>query len=79
MTIVVRMPSSVPASAIAWAWLPDEYASTPRRLSAAESWASALYAPRNLKAPMRCRFSHLKTTSAPVRAFTVREVMTGVR
>jgi len=28
---------------------------------------------------MRCRFSHLKNTRAPVRASTVCEVMTGVR
>ena len=28
---------------------------------------------------MRWKFSHLKNTSAPVRAFTVREVSTGVR
>jgi hypothetical protein len=30
MTIVAGMPSSLPASATAWAWLPDENATTPR-------------------------------------------------
>jgi hypothetical protein len=58
--------------------LPEEKATTP-----AFRWASkndsALKAPRNLKAPMRCRFSHLKKTCAPNSASTVREVMTGVR
>jgi hypothetical protein len=28
--------------------------------AAASSFDNALYAPRNLNAPMRCRFSHLK-------------------
>src|SRR5207247_10030771 len=64
---------------MACAWFPDEKVMTPRRLWSAESLERALYAPRNLKAPARWRFSHLKKTSAPVRAFTVRDVATGVR
>jgi len=32
-----------------------------------------------LKAPARCRFSHLKKIVAPVRASADREVTTGVR
>src|SRR5581483_2534400 len=39
----------------------------------------ALYAPRNLNAPPRCRFSHLKKSSPPAFASAVREVITGVR
>ena len=31
-------------------------------------------APRNLNAPVRCKFSHLKKTDASIRASTVREV-----
>ena len=41
----------------------DENATTPARRWAASKRASALYAPRNLNAPARCRFSHLKNTS----------------
>src|SRR6185312_6314874 len=39
----------------------------------------ALYAPRNLNAPPRCRFSHLKKSSPLAFASAVREVITGVR
>ena len=64
---------------MACAWLPEEKATTPRARWSADSRDSALYAPRNLKAPPRCRFSHLKKTCAPVRASMVREVTIGVR
>src|SRR5262245_52138961 len=73
------MSSSCPASAIACAWLPDENVTTPRRASSGVSRESALNAPRNLKAPARCRFSHLKKTCAPARSSTRRDVATGVR
>ncbi len=33
---------------------------TPAAFSAADSRLTALYAPRNLNAPMRWKFSHLK-------------------
>ncbi|MNT72074.1 hypothetical protein D3C72_2106390 [compost metagenome] len=39
----------------------------------------ALYPPRNLKAPMRWKFSHLKKIDAPLMASAVAEVKTGVR
>src|SRR5437879_13076247 len=39
----------------------------------------AFHAPRNLKAPPRCRFSHLRNTRAPRRWSSVWEVATGVR
>ena len=54
---------------------------TPRRASrcSALNWLTALYAPRNLNAPARCKFSHLQYTSAPTRAFNVRDVAIGVR
>ena len=78
MTMVAGMPSSRAASAVPWAWLPDENATTPARRCSGLNLDSALNAPRNLNAPMRCRFSHLKKTSAPSSSFTVREVITGV-
>jgi hypothetical protein len=41
--------------------------------------ATALRAPRNLKAPILWKFSHLKCTLAPVSESMVLEVSTGVR
>src|SRR5258707_15255455 len=79
MTTVACMLSSGEVSARPWGWLPDEKATTPAARSSGESALSRLYAPRNLKAPPRCRFSHLKKTSALVRLLIVREVTTGVR
>ena len=79
MTITAGMPSSVAASEIACAWLPDEKATTPARRWRSSKRASALKAPRNLNAPMRWKFSHLKKTRAPSSASAVREVRTGVR
>ncbi len=38
---------------------------TPAAFSAADRRLMALYAPRNLKAPMRWKFSHLKNTRMP--------------
>ena len=55
MRIVARAPCSRAASASAWAWLPEETVHTPSGRSA----ATALKAPRNLKAPARWRFSAL--------------------
>src|SRR5262245_31173775 len=64
---------------MAWAWLPDEKVRTPRRRSSGLSFESALKAPRNLKAPARWKFSHLKNTDPPVFRSMVVEVRTGVR
>jgi hypothetical protein len=66
------------ARATAWAWLPEENATTPARRCAASNRDSALNAPRNLNAPIRWKFSHLKYSLAPSSAFTRREVSTGV-
>src|SRR4051794_21105829 len=73
------MPSNVAASEIACAWLPDENATTPARRCRSSNRESALNAPRNLNAPMRWKFSHLKKSVAPVSASAVRDVRTGVR
>ena len=73
--IVARAPCSRAASASAWAWLPEETEQTPSGRSA----ATALNAPRNLKAPARWRFSALSASGAPIRASSVRERNSGVR
>ena len=49
------------------------------RAPASVSDATALYAPRNLKAPTRWRFSAFRNTVAPVASSSAREVSTGVR
>jgi hypothetical protein len=77
--MVAGMPSSRAANAMACAWLPDENATTPARRWLSVKRDKALKAPRNLNAPMRCRFSHLKNSSAPSSSLAVRELTTGVR
>ena len=79
MTMVAGMPSSRADRAIACAWLPEENATTPALRCAGSKHESALNAPRNLKAPMRWKFSHLKKSRAPVSSSAVRELSTGVR
>jgi hypothetical protein len=51
MQMTARAPRSRAARATAWAWLPDEYVTTPRARSASLSDAILLYAPRILNAP----------------------------
>jgi hypothetical protein len=79
MMMVAGMSSSLADRATAWAWLPEEKLITPARRCSGVKRDSALNAPRNLKAPMRWKFSHLKKTEAPSASSTVREVRTGVR
>ena len=79
MTIVAGMPSRRAERAIACAWLPEEKATTPAWRCRASKRDRALNAPRNLKAPMRWKFSHLKNRLAPDASSAVREVSTGVR
>src|SRR2546427_9188280 len=74
MTMVAGISSSRAARAMAWAWLPEENATTPALRCAGLKRDRALKAPRNLKAPMRCRFSHLRKTRAPSASSSVREV-----
>jgi len=54
-TIYAGMPASFAASAMDSAWLPDECVTTPRRFCSSLSDSIALYAPRNLKAPLHAR------------------------
>jgi hypothetical protein len=79
MTITAGMPSRLADSAMACAWLPDEKVSTPPLRWARSNFDMALKAPRNLKAPMRWKFSHLKKNWAPQRSSAVLERSTGVR
>src|ERR1039458_10634839 len=51
----------------------------PRARASGGSERMRLDAPRILKAPPRCRFSHLKKTRTPAWASKPAEVMTGVR
>src|SRR5215213_7732009 len=77
--MVAAAPSSRAASATAWAWLPEEKATTPRARSSGERRVRREKAPRALKAPTRWKISALKKTRAPTRSSTRREVRTGVR
>ena len=50
-----------------------------RALAPSLSRLTALNAPRNLNAPMRCKFSHLRNMRLPHAISSSREVATGVR
>ena len=68
MTTYAGMPRNFAASASAAAWLPDECVTTPLAATASDNDRTALVAPRNLNAPARWKFSHLKNSSAPASA-----------
>jgi hypothetical protein len=51
----------------------------PRAASSLEREKIAFVAPRILKEPVRCRFSHLKKSLAPAMESNEEEVRTGVR
>ena len=65
-TIVASMPSVFAARATACPWFPEEKVMTPDPgiFSSSTARRQAFMAPRNLKAPAFCRFSHLSQTSA---------------
>jgi len=73
MKTVARTPASRAAHATAWPWLPALAATTPARLSASESVAILLTAPRILNEPVRCRFSAFSATSRPMSLDSVSE------
>ena len=82
MTTVAGIERRRAARARAAPWLPEEWVQTPPVPDGASEPAiesTALLAPRNLNAPARCRFSHLKATSAPTSRSISRLVTTGVR
>src|SRR4051794_9181142 len=76
-TVAVR-PSSWAASATPCAWLPALAATTPRAFSSGDSRLIRVYAPRILKEPARCRFSHLRYTGPPTRSDSARLYSSGV-
>ncbi len=79
MTMYAGTPRRPAARASAAAWLPDEWVQTPRAASSSSREKTALVAPRALKAPTFCRFSHLKKRDAPAMASMEAQVATGVR
>jgi len=59
--------------------LPLDWVTIPRAASFSVRERIAFQAPRILKEPVLCRFSHLKNSCAPVMAFRDAEVKIGVR
>ena len=79
ITTHAGMPRRRAAYASAAPWLPDEWVTTPRAAMSGASAKTALVAPRALKAPIFCRFSHLKKSRAPASPSSDDEASTGVR
>src|SRR5579872_4270397 len=79
ITTQAAMPRRWAASARAAPWLPEEWVATPFESAASGRLCTALVAPRSLKAPISCRFSHLKKISAPNSASRRGQRITGVR
>ena len=80
MTTVARTPEAAAATASPCAWLPALAVMTPRARSLAVNAAMRFEAPRTLKEPARCRFSHLsQTPAAPVlRASVLNDTLQGM-
>ena len=68
-------PSRRAARATPWAWLPDEWLTTPAARADGGSVAMALYAPRSLKAPIGCSVSGFSQARSPNGSRGVRTVM----
>src|SRR5437879_1062806 len=79
MTIQAGIARQAAAQATAAPWLPLDCVTIPRAACCSVSERMALDAPRILKEPVFCRFSHLKKSCAPVIAFKDEDVRTGVR
>lgn len=77
-TCAVRW-SRLAARASAEPWLPEEWVATAPLIPASRRWTTALLAPRNLNAPVRCRCSHLHSSSQPNSALRPSLARTGVR
>jgi hypothetical protein len=77
---VAGRPNRRAAIATAWAWFPDDGATTPRGGDGpSASFAIAFVAPLALKAPPTWKFSAFMTTVAPTSPSIVLDVSTGVR
>src|SRR5260370_28544305 len=79
MTIQAGTPRHAAAQATAAPWLPLDWVTMPRATSLSVRERIALEAPRILKEPVFCRFSHLKNSCAPVMAFRDADARMGVR
>src|SRR5437899_11876494 len=79
MMIQAGAPRHAAAQATAAPWLPLDWVTMPLATSFSVRERMAFEAPRILKEPVFCRFSHLKKSCVPVRAFRDAEVKMGVR
>ena len=79
ITTVAGTPNRRAASATAWAWFPDDGATTPRARTSGASRAKKVYAPRNLKAPPRWSISGFTNTGTPARSASASKWSNGVR
>ena len=77
-TTSASAPTMRAACATAAPWLPVEAVTMPCPSSSAESESVLLSAPRALKEPVCCRFSHLSTTGEPTSAVSPTEGTDGV-
>ena len=67
------------AAATPWAWLPEEYATTPPPWLSCGIAERRLKAPRNLNEPVRCSISAFRNTLVPTRSSSTGEDNSGVR
>src|SRR6267143_639369 len=79
ITIQAGTPRHAAAQATAAPWLPLDCVTMPFATPSFVRERIAFEAPRILKEPVFCRFSHLKKSCAPVMAFKDADVRTGVR
>src|ERR1700730_9187597 len=78
-TMYAGTPRHAAAQATAAPWFPLEGVTMPRAASSFEREKIAFVAPRILKEPVRCRFSHLKKSLAPAMESSEDEVRSGLR
>src|SRR6267143_3516775 len=79
ITIQAGTPRHAAAQATAAPWLPLDWVTIPRATSFSVRERTAFEAPRILKEPVFCRFSHLKKSCAPAMTFKDAHVRTAVR
>src|SRR5271169_2705740 len=77
--MVARMLRIFAAAATPWAWLPEEYATTPPPDFSFGIADRRLKAPRNLNDPVRCSISGLRNTLVPTRSLRMGKDNSGVR
>src|SRR5260370_36248416 len=76
--MVARMLRIFAAAATPWAWLPEEYATTPPPCLSCGIADRRLEAPRNLNDPVRCNISGFRNTLVPTRSSSTGEDNSGV-